>query len=132
MICHRFKLLRDGRVPYVAFKQNDKREDGIFNRDFQEKSFLMKSHHLICALMDIPQPMASTAYDIIVQTLGTACMEVAKDSMNDAASDIRLATAGLPLRRAITRACLHARKELPRCAFHRTPQRHILHLHFTN
>ena len=47
MICHRFKLLGDGRVPYVAFKQNDKREDGIFNRDFQEKSFLMKSHHLI-------------------------------------------------------------------------------------
>ena len=47
VICHRFKLLGDGRVPYVAFKQNDKREDGIFNRDFQEKSFLMKSHHLI-------------------------------------------------------------------------------------
>ena len=45
---------------------------------------------LFCALMNIPQPMASKAYDLIVQILATACMEVAKDSMNDATLDIRL------------------------------------------
>ena len=39
VICYRFKLLGDGRVPYVAFKQNDKREDGIFKETSKKNRF---------------------------------------------------------------------------------------------
>lgn len=47
-----------------------------------------KGLELFCSLMNMPQPMASKAYDEIVKTLSVSCKEVAEESMHMTSSEI--------------------------------------------